>query len=237
MKSLVSIGLDSVVFGHYRVMFECMESYFEKLKEAVDAEKGKLTSMADYLQSKGVSDDYITDYLDEDSFYTSFFENNVYNYALVSLYSECEKILKNDYRILTGKASRNSFKFEILKKLYKDEEIELSSLPYFKDFNILRLLNNCIKHDGYADDNLSKLDSSWKFGEEIKVTYQNLRDFSTKAKAFFDELVPLVDKRNRGQITKEDFEKIKKVCIEKKDIVDGAEKQSWKNIIEKLEKM
>ena len=163
MKSKINLGLDNFILSYYKTEFDCIKSYFQKLSDSVQSEKDRLQSLADYLKSKGADDDYIADSLDDDSFTVNFFETNTYNFAIVFLYSECEKLLKQDYRILTYKNAKKMFKFDILKDLYKEEEIDISSFANFSKINELRLLNNSIKHDGYPSDELYKINPvRWK---------------------------------------------------------------------------
>ena len=213
MKSRIDLGIDSFLLNYYKIEFQYIESYFAKLFEAVKSEKDNLQSLANSLKARGASEDYIADTLDEDSFNVNFFEINTYNFAILFLYYECEKLLKQDYGILTSKATKNLFKFDETKRLYKEEGISISSFSNYPRFNELRVLNNCIKHNCYPNDELCNIDSSrWLKDKKIELTYSEIQVFCKCARNFFDELVPLIETINNGRIVKDDIDLLVNVC-------------------------
>lgn len=215
MKSEIDLGIDTFLLSYYENEFDCIENYFEALNGAVNSEKERINSLAEYLKSKGASDDYVADSLDDDSFNLSFFEDNTYNFAIVFLFSECEKLLKQDYGILSGKSSKAFFKFENAKKAFDEEGIDLKTLPNYSKLNEIRSLNNCIKHNGYVNEELYNLNKRrWLLNTKIKVQYSEIQQFLKDVRSFFDSLVPLIDSKNREKITKEDIIFIRNICTE-----------------------
>lgn len=238
MKTRIDIGLDRILLDYYKTEFECIKSYFEKLFTAVESEKEELKSLADFLESNGASEDYIADSLDEDGFNMTFFERNVYNFAVVFLYSECENLLKQDYGILTHKIDKNFFKFDIAKKLYSTEGIALESISQFSKVNELRILNNCIKHDGYPNDELCRINSMrWEKNKKIELTYEEIIELLGSTETFFDELIPQIESKNEEKLTKENIDLIEKICKETFSSKTDGEKEEIKNIISKLKKI
>ena len=238
MKTRIDLGLDKILLDYYKTEFECIKSYFGKLFTAVESEKKELKSLADFLESNGASEDYIADTLDEDSFNMTFFERNVYNFAAVFLYSECENLLKQDYGILTHKIDKNFFKFDIAKKLYSTEGIVLETISKFSKVNELRILNNCIKHDGYPSDELCKINSvRWVKNKKIELTYEEIIELLGSAETFFDELIPQIESKNEEKLTKENIDLIEKICKETFSSKTDSEKEEIQNIISKLKKI
>lgn len=237
MKSKINLGLDNFILSYYKTEFDCIKSYFQKLSDSVQSEKDRLQSLADFLKSKGADDDYIADSLDDDSFTVNFFETNTYNFAIVFLYSECEKLLKQDYRILTYKNAKKMFKFDILKDLYKEEEIDISSFANFSKINELRLLNNSIKHDGYPSDELYKINHvRWKKDKKIELTYFEIETFLDETEKFFDDLVPMIKSKNEEKILKEDLDLIEKLCKENLSSKPNNIQQEINKVLSKLQK-
>jgi len=76
-------------------------------------------------------------------------------------------------------------KFNLLKKLLKNEDIEIKSLSYFENIHELILLSNSIKHEGFPNRQLVRKFEGYKAVREFNIDedYNNLKtkfDFLSK---------------------------------------------------------
>lgn len=238
MKSKLDLGLDNMLLDYYSIQFDCIKSYFDILNKSVNNENTRILSLADYLRGKGATEEYIVETLDEDSFNYDFFESNVYNYAIVFLFSECEKLIKQDYGILSWKSSKTLFKFDNVKKMFKEEGINITSFLHYQEFNEIRILNNCIKHDGYPNTELCKVNSTrWKEDEKIELTYSELQNYLTVAKSFFDELIPTIKLKEKEKLLKEDVDLIERIYQKNLKTLSSEESNCMNAILYKLKKL
>lgn len=238
MKTKLNLGLDSTLLDYYTTEFDCIKSYFENLNKSVSNENNRILSLADYLRSNGATEDYIAETLDEDSFNYDYFESNVYNYAIVFLFSVCEKLIKQDYGILTWKSSKSLFKFENVKKMFREEGIDITSFSYYQKFDEIRILNNCIKHDGYPNTELCKYNPTrWKDNEKIELTYSELQNYLTAAKSFFDELIPMIKSKENEKLLKEDVDLIERIYQKTLKILTLEESNLMTTILKKLKNL
>ncbi|MCF0126504.1 MAG: hypothetical protein HUJ68_12275, partial [Clostridia bacterium] len=209
MKSNTNIYWNSLILNYYKTDFENIKVYFQKLIGAVKNENFKVISALEELQKKGIPNNEIAEILDEDEYNVKVFEINTYQLALVFLYTVCEKTLKTDLFVLEGnnKKSKKLYKWDIILELYSDKGIQLRQNSFFKDLNELRLLNNCIKHNGRVNAELSNSNrQKWKENEKIIISENDLLNYSNVAESFFDELTPIIDTYNKSQLFKEDIE-------------------------------
>lgn len=200
MKNKTTLGFETLILNIYKSDFVDIRNYLQKLTDTVHNENIQVISAAEKLRSKGVPEEEIADILDSDSYNAGIFETNTFNFALVFLYSQCEKTLKTDFCILSNKCKKikGMFKWNSCLKVYDDLGIKLSKNSHFNSLNELRLFNNCIKHDGRISKELSDLNKTkWIIRDKIKITEAELNGYCSEAEAFFDELTPIIDKKNR----------------------------------------
>ncbi len=108
MKKKSELEWDSYILHIYQSEFDDIRTYFNKLEEAIAQENFEVRNTADQLKRKGVPEEDIADFLDEDDYFANIFENNTYNMALVFLYTECEKTMKYQYRVIGDRKTKKS---------------------------------------------------------------------------------------------------------------------------------
>lgn len=92
--------------------------------------------------------------------------------AIIGLYKTLELSIKKAANA-SGKFSKKKingfYKIENLKEYFNDIDINIESISDFKNFEELRLLNNCLKHSGFVKQNLVEINPEiWVKGEQIK---------------------------------------------------------------------
>ena len=96
-----------------------------------------------------------------------------YHYELI-ITSESEK--DNNKRIQAktklSRKKRSLHKFENIKNILNENDIDMTSIKYFEEYNELRNLGNAIKHSGKVTKDLSDF-SDWNIDEEI--SYDKLK--------------------------------------------------------------
>lgn len=98
---------------------------------------------------------------------------------ILGLYRSVELIQKNIFiRYVPGINERSLSYFKNLSTSYNNvTHKNIADLPFHESVNELRLINNCIKHSGKVDDDLSNY-NGWVEGQEIvsvKNKYNNLK--------------------------------------------------------------
>lgn len=78
---------------------------------------------------------------------------------------------------------------------YKRHRIYLKNLTDFKIFNELRLVNNCIKHNGVVVAKLSKINSKWEKGKEINISKKQIIDYLNGCIKFFNALMTMINEK------------------------------------------
>ena len=213
MKKKSDLMWDSIILHIYQSDFNNIKIYFDKLEEAIAQENFEVNSTADQLKAKGIPDADIADILDEDGYHADIFERNTYNMALVFLYTECEKTLKYQYKVIGDKKSKEMFKWESTLSFFKEKGIDIKTNSHFNKINEIRIINNCIKHNGYPNVELCNINSTrWKQSEQIKINKNELDDFYVEARAFFDELVCEIDRVNKNSLFEEEITEVINLC-------------------------
>ena len=238
MKKKSELEWDSYILHIYQSEFDDIRTYFDKLEEAIAQENFEVRNTADQLKRKGVPEEDIVDFLDEDDYFANIFENNTYNMALVFLYTECEKTMKYQYRVIGDRKTKSMFKWENTISLFKEKGIDIKTNSHFKKLNEIRIINNCIKHDGYPDDELCKMDSiRWKHTEKIKITKTELDTFYDEAKLFFDELVIEIENVNKKSLLEEEIKEVINLCNKNLSSVSHEQQKLITDAISKLQSL
>ncbi len=82
------------------------------------------------------------------------------------------------------------FKSELKNRL----SIDITILSGYDELNELRLIKNCLQHDGIVNDELEKANSErWKKGNEVDTKIADLERFFREHKKFFEELKKQID--------------------------------------------
>jgi hypothetical protein len=112
----------------------------------------------EYVQEKEIKQDF-----------QKGFDSLGYELIIIGLYKQCELYLKSTVEL----------KFSDESNTRKGKLAELNpSLDEYHAINELRLINNCIKHQGKVSQSLSSEYSSWLLGEELgdlAVVYNRLK--------------------------------------------------------------
>ena len=82
------------------------------------------------------------------------------------------------------------FNFNNIKEAFKNYfDIDVKKIELFNSFDELRALNNCLKHEEIASDELEQINSCrWHQGEEVKLTKDDLNRLVSESKKFFYNL-------------------------------------------------
>ena len=154
------------------------------------------------IENKQNNKDIKFDFDDSDISTFNFLSENIFNYLAVFLYSSSEKLIKRFLCI----DSQFFMNFEKLKKDFKSKlNFELTSPKSYKAFDELRTINNCIKHSGVVDKNLSKKQSPnrrWKKNEKIILTESDVKYFYNCIADFFEDLINKFSEENNFSLPK-----------------------------------
>lgn len=182
------------IFWDYKYNFDSEKDFIMKSLDIIDKKNLDLKNKAVFLESKGADKEEIAEILDNDSSSLSEFFDNFYNLLPISLYSWSEKYLK---KILSIIFKENSKEFKLSKIMYeyKRHRIYLKNLTDFKIFNELRLVNNCIKHNGVVVAKLSKINSKWEKGKEINISKKQIIDYLNGCIKFFNALMTMINEK------------------------------------------
>lgn len=170
-----------------------LKTYIEKITEAVSDDTDKISRCEEELIKNGCPKDEVDDYLDEQKYRNRVFAEVTRNLLVVLIYSEIEKELKQILALsIQKKDMLKAHKLEDLEKLFKEHlEINLAEITDFSKVDEIRLVNNCVKHDGRVSKRLANINSYWKEKkrEEIKVTSEKLEKFIEGKENFFKDLI------------------------------------------------
>lgn len=182
------------IFWDYKYNLNSEKDFIMKSLDVIDKKNLDLKNKAVFLESKGADKEEIAEILDNDSSSLSEFSDNFYNLLLISLYSWSEKYLKKILSIVFKKNSKEFYIKEI-KDTYKQYEIDLESLSNYEIFNELRLVNNCIKHNGVVNEDLSNVNSKWKEGSEKNLSKTQIIDYLNVCIKFFNNLMTMLNEK------------------------------------------
>lgn len=235
MKKRSDLMWDNHILHMYNFDFDNIRMYFDKLISAVDQENFQVTSSAVHLKNNGVPDEEIADILDDDDYNAKVFENNTYNIAIIFLYSECEKTLKYQYRVIGDKKTKKMFKWDNILLLFKEKGIDIKTNSHYAKLNEIREINNCIKHNGYPSDVLCNMDNSrWQRSEQIAIQKNELISYYDEARAFFDELVNEIDSVNKKALLAEEITEVINLCNANLSSVDSDKQELIRKAIAKF---
>jgi len=118
-----------------------------------------------------------------------------YNLFCVVLWSCMESELNLMGRLLDAKW-KESHQWDMIKNFYKDRGVYLSKLPRFAEMNIVRLINNGVKHNNSlvtkylhnADSKRFKMDVEGK-RQEIKLEQKEILSYFSYSEEFLCSLV------------------------------------------------
>jgi len=119
----------------------------------------------------------------------------IYNVFCVVLWSCVEHSLKQMGRVLDAEW-KDSYRWEEINDCYKDRGLELSKLPRFAEINIIRLINNCVKHNnGFVTKHLHGADGK-RFKREtdgkkqrVTLAQEEILSYFISAEEFLCSLV------------------------------------------------
>lgn len=182
------------IFWDYKYNLDSEKDFIMKSLDIIDKKNLDLKNKVNSLKSMGANEEDIAEILDGYSSSLSEFSDNFYNLLPISLYSWSEKYLK---KILSIIFKENSKEFKLSKIMYeyKRHRIYLKNLTDFKIFNELRLVNNCIKHNGVVVAKLSKINSKWEKGKEINISKKQIIDYLNGCIKFFNALMTMINEK------------------------------------------
>ncbi|MBQ3923285.1 MAG: hypothetical protein II707_08315, partial [Spirochaetales bacterium] len=67
--------------------------------------------------------------------------------------------------------------------------VDISQLDHYNDYDELRLLYNCIKHDGKVNRKLSNVNGRWKYKDEIKVENKDIDRLQNGVKNWLNNIL------------------------------------------------
>ncbi len=120
-------------------------------------------------------------------------KSNRSHLLIVGLYMMIEKSIKEligGIKGITNNQLKNLHRLDGMKELLNEKfEISVEEIKNFKYFNELRVLNNCIKHSGIVDSELTEINPvSWNQDQEIGNVYDDFKRLSTQSIEFCQEL-------------------------------------------------
>lgn len=92
----------------------------------------------------------------------------------------------------SGSRSIDKFYYNDIKKKFDENFSGIFSRlsRKFKEFEELRLLNNCLKHSEIVDNNLRKVNKKrWHKGSRIEITKEDLERLESSSKSFVSNLI------------------------------------------------
>ena len=126
----------------------------------------------------------------------NFLSETIYNYLAVIIYSFTEK----SFRKILLKDSNDKFQIKKLIKYFKEiYSLDIEALSNYQKFDELRLINNCIKHCGIVNKDLSNCNNKWKQGEEIILKENEIRDYFNNIVDFISDILFEISK-NRSNL-------------------------------------
>lgn len=182
------------IFWDYKYNLDSEKDFIMKSLDIIDKKNLDLKNKVNSLKSMGADEEDIAEILDGYSSSLSEFSDNFYNLLPISLYSWSEKYLKKILFVIFKENSKEFFITEIKDK-YKQYEIDLENLGDYKIFNELRVVNNCIKHNGVVNEDLSKINPKWKKGSEINFSKTQIIDYLNGCVRFFNNLMTMINKK------------------------------------------
>lgn len=182
------------IFWDYKYNLNSEKDFIMKSLDIIDKKNLDLKNKVNSLKSMGADEEDIAEILDGYSSSLSEFSDNFYNLLPISLYSWSEKYLKKIFFVIFKENSKE-FKLRKIMYEYKRHRIYLKNLTDFKIFNELRLVNNCIKHNGVVDAKLSKINSKWEKGKEINISKKQIIDYLNGCIKFFNALMTMINEK------------------------------------------
>jgi hypothetical protein len=174
-KSLISHRL-----GRWNTIFkDRIISSFEDEKRYLEDELKKNPDEDDYGELVALNDDLL----------------QLYNLFCVVLWSCVEPYLNQMGRFLDVEW-KDCYQWDMVKDCYKDRGIDLRNLPRFAEINIVRLINNCVKHNNsfvtkhlHAEDGRRfKMEEAGK-SQKITLTQTEILSYFGYAEEFLCSLV------------------------------------------------
>lgn len=99
--------------------------------------------------------------------------------AIIGLYKTIEITIKKCARLSTLFSEEEILKmynFKLMKKSFKNQNIFFENIENFREFNELRLINNCLKHSGMVNHDLIKINPSFeKLNNEIQNSSEHFK--------------------------------------------------------------
>lgn len=174
------------------VSYNNLRDFIKKIFEIIKNEKTELNKILinEYKQLKQF------DFDDSKICEFNFLSETIYNYLAVIIYSFTEK----SFREILLKDSNDKFQIKKLIKYFKEiYSLDIEALSNYQKFDELRLINNCIKHSGFVNNELSKCNNKWKQGEEIILTEDDIKDYFNNIVDFISEILFEISK-NRSNL-------------------------------------
>jgi hypothetical protein len=133
---------------------------------------------------KGEFYDQYIDYIADEDFALEKSEHISYQLAIIGLSISLEIVMRNIiiHRFKPNKNIIDSlFKFKELIKFLTSKQIFISGIQNYKEYNELRCINNCLKHSGIVDKQLTSANSKWHLeksfdGGQLKDAYERLKN-------------------------------------------------------------
>ena len=174
------------------VSYNNLRDFIKKIFEIIKNEKTELNKILinEYKQLKQF------DFDDSKICEFNFLSETIYNYLAVIIYSFTEK----SFREILLKDSNDKFQIKKLIKYFKEiYSLDIEALSNYQKFDELRLINNCIKHCGIVNKDLSKCNNKWKQGKEIILKENEIRDYFNNIVDFISDILFEISK-NRSNL-------------------------------------
>lgn len=121
-----------------------------------------------------------------------------YELSIIALYKKLEINTKKVVtRHLNVPSSKNLSYFSNLKSVVP---FDITNVDGYKEFNELRLINNCIKHGGTVSKELAKECPAWTIGEELTNLDSTYYKILPKVKDYMSDFVDKIyESSNQGK--------------------------------------
>ena len=137
---------------------------------------------------KDIAEETLQGLYEEESVYGEELADLTSELAIVALYKKLEIDTKRAIKIVFPEQSdRDLFKWETLKNFLRGQGIDIENFSKYSEVDELRIINNCIKHSGIVDGNLSKF-GEWKKGEHVTSLDRHFHRLALAAERYMADL-------------------------------------------------
>jgi hypothetical protein len=132
---------------------------------------------------------------EEECGYSNELKNLAAEMIIVALYKKVEIDTKQAIKVTFPlENTRNLYLFKNLKEFLNNHRIDITTFPSYPKVNELRLINNCIKHDGTVSNELNEANPTWINGSKLSDLDKHFHEFSLAAEFYMSSLTTELQK-------------------------------------------